>query len=588
MSANRTSHPLVTTDPRARAAYAEGAGIYRIIPAGVAVPSSVTELQSLVGWALTTGTPLTARGAGSGIPGNAVGSGVVVDLRDGMPKTLELDPASRTAITSGNITQGELNRAAAKHGLRLPPDPSSSAWATLGGMVATNAAGARSVRYGPVRPWVMGMEVVTADAEVGWLSRGEASGPTVSEGVNSRGLPSALNRFNLKTAPAIRAAADLVRVRFPRVRKNTAGYALDHWLATGDDLELMIGAEGTLGLVTTIRWQLDPIPAARSGLRIALRSLDDLEEAVRALVALEPSAVELLDKTFLDLVGSATRPPLGAEAEPAANESNRAASDRRGQLAGIPAGTEALLLVEFERDNTAAARGVAGDAVRATKALATDIATALTAAEEKELWGLRHAASPILASLPPDRRSLQIIEDGCVPLPRLGAYVRAIREAAARQEITVVIFGHAGDGNVHVNALPELARPDWPERVSGLYEEVNAAAIRLGGTISGEHGDGRLRAPLLEALYGSEILDLFHGVKTAFDPQGILNPGVKLGPGDPALAGLKIGPDAAVIPEDIALALRDIERTGGYARSRMEIAGTQQGKGERANGTGGR
>ncbi len=553
MSNSPEPTPLVNTDPRARAAYSEGAGIYRLVPLGVAVPASVSELQSLVAWARATRTPLTARGAGSGIPGNAVGHGVVVDLRDGMPRTLEVDPVSRTAITSANITQGELNQAAAEHRLRLPPDPSSSRWATLGGMVATNAAGARTVRYGPVRPWVMGMEVVTGDGEVGWLSRGEASGPMVSQGAINRGLPTAVNRFHLKTAPAIRLAADEIRARFPRVRKNTAGYALDHWLTTGDDLELLIGAEGTLGFITTIRWRLDPIPAARSGVRIALRSLDDLEEAVRALNAFEPSAIELLDRTFLDLV--------------------REAREAKGEaVADLPAGTEAILLVEFERANKKAARGAAGDAVRSVKALATDVATALTAEEEKELWALRHAASPILAGLPSDRRSLQVIEDGCVPLPALGAYVHAIREAAARQGIMVVVFGHAGDGNVHVNALPEVAQPDWPLRIRALYDEVNAAAIALGGTVSGEHGDGRLRAPLLEAQYGAAIVDLFRRVKTAFDPDGILNPGVKVDLGESALGGLKLGPDAAVIPDDIALALREIERTGGYARSRMDIA----------------
>lgn len=568
MSNSPEPTPLVNTDPRARAAYSEGAGIYRLVPLGVAVPASVSELQSLVAWARATRTPLTARGAGSGIPGNAVGRGVIVDLRDGMPRTLEIDPVSRTAITSANITQGELNKAAAEHGLRLPPDPSSSRWATLGGMVATNAAGARTVRYGPVRPWVMGMEVVTGDGEVGWLSRGEASGPMMSQGAINRGLPTAVNRFHLRTAPAIRLAADEIWARFPRVRKNTAGYALDHWLTTGDDLELLIGAEGTLGFITTIRWRLDPIPAARSGVRIALRSLDDLEEAVQALSAFEPSAIELLDRTFLDLVRDA-----------------RAAKGEA--VADLPAGSEAILLVEFERANTKAAHGAAGDAVRSVKALATDVATALTAEEEKDLWALRHAASPILAGLPSDRRSLQVIEDGCVPLASLGAYVRAIREAAARQGIMVVIFGHAGDGNVHVNALPEVARPDWPLRIRALYDEVNAAVIALGGTVSGEHGDGRLRAPLLEAQYGAGIVDLFRRIKTAFDPDGILNPGVKVDAGESALGGLKLGPDAAVIPDDIALALREIERTGGYARSRMDIAGTA-GKREEGMGDAGR
>ncbi|HXI21874.1 MAG TPA: FAD-linked oxidase C-terminal domain-containing protein, partial [Gemmatimonadales bacterium] len=196
---------------------------------------------------------------------------------------------------------------------------------------------------------------------------------------------------------------------------------------------------------------------------------------------------------------------------------------------------------------------------------------ALTTEQERRLWALRHAASPILASLPPDRRSLQVIEDGCVPLPRLGDYARAIREAATECGITVVIFGHAGDGHLHVNALPELARPDWVERVERLYRAVNAAAIRLGGTVSGEHGDGRLRAPLLEQLYGPELVGLFRRVKAAFDPHGIFNPGVKLGGASP-IRHLKLGPDAAAIDEDIALGLRDIEQSGGYARSRLALA----------------
>lgn len=543
--------PLVRTDPRLRAAYSEGAGIYRIIPAGVALPRSIADLQALVEWARGTGTPLVPRGAGSGIPGNAVGPGVIVDLRERMPRVLEVDKASATAVTSANVTLADLNRTAEAVGLRLPPDPASAAWATLGGMVATNAAGAHSVRYGPVRPWVIGMEVVTADGELGWFSRGETSNPPVGQETRGPALPAAIDRLHRLTVPLIRGRAELIRERFPKVRKNTAGYALDQWLRSGDDLDLLIGAEGTLALVTAIRWQLDPIPRARTGLRVALRSLDDLEEAVTAIVALEPSAVELLDRTFLDLLT-----PAG----------------HGGEGPALPEGSEAVLLVEFERDKAARARAATADAARALRSLATDVTAALTRDEEHRLWRLRHAASPILASLPADRRSLQVIEDGCVPLPRLGEYVRLIRRTADRLRITAVIFGHAGDGNIHVNAIPQLNEPDWAERVQQLYTEVNAAAIQLGGTVSGEHGDGRLRAPLLEALYGSEIVELFAGVKTAFDPDGIFNPGVKLAPDAPALTRLKLGPDAAAIPDDVAAALRDIERTGGYARSRVEIA----------------
>ncbi len=540
-------HPLIQTDLRIRAAYAETAGIYRIVPAGVAIPASLADLRSLVAWAGRAGVGLTARGAGSGIPGNAVGEGVVIDLRERMPRRLEVDASRRTAITSANITQAELTRAALPYGLRLPPDPSSSGWATLGGMVSTNASGPRTVRYGPVRPWVAALEVVTSDGEAGWLERGQAStapgGPTLA----------ALHRFSRDAADQVRAAGDLIQARFPRTRKNTAGYALDRWLASGEDLDLFIGAEGTLGLVTTILWRLDPIPPARSGLRVALASLDDLEPAVRALVPLDPSAVELLDRTFLDLL-----PGRGGDTTPPA--------------------AEAVLLVEFERSDQRGARRVATDAVQALQDLALEVATALTPEEEQRLWALRHAASPILAALPPDRRSLQVVEDGCVPLAALGAYVRALREAAERQDLTVVIFGHAGDGNVHVNVLPELARTDWPKRIAALFEEVSAAAIALGGTISGEHGDGRLRTPLLERLYGGDIVRLFERVKTAFDPVGIFNPGVKVGASAPSLAQLKVGAAAAPIPDDIAQALREIERSGGYARSRVDLAQTSGGQ----------
>ncbi|MEO8636876.1 MAG: FAD-binding oxidoreductase [Gemmatimonadales bacterium] len=531
---------LVQRDLRLRSAYAEGAGIYRILPAGVALPASLVELKALIRWAAESGTALTARGAGSSIPGSAVGAGIIVDLRERMPRRLEINAESRTAITSANITQQELNAAALPYGLRLPPDPSSSRWATLGGMVSTNAAGARTVRYGPARKWVDALEIVTADGDVVWLERGAPSTGTT------------IDRFHHDAVPALRAAAGTIGERFPRTRKNTAGYALDAWLASGDDLDLFVGAEGTLGLITTIRWRLDPIPAARAGLRISLGRLDQLEEAVVALVALDPSAIELLDRTFLDLV------------------SERAGTGR--EAVGVPEGTEAVLLVEFERNTAAQVRGVVGDAVRAVKEISTDIATALTPEEEQRLWALRHAASPILASLPPERRSLQVIEDGCVPLSHLGEYVAAIRLAAQRWRITAVIFGHAGDGHLHVNLLPELAELDWPARVRGLYTEVSAAVMKLGGTVSGEHGDGRLRAPLLAAQYGPAVMDLFQQVKTAFDPEGIFNPGVKLPRGSSPFRNLKVGLDVTPIPDDIALALREIERSGGYARSRVEIA----------------
>ncbi|HUR96201.1 MAG TPA: FAD-binding oxidoreductase [Gemmatimonadales bacterium] len=526
---------LFRTDHRARAAYAEAAGIFRILPAAVCVPIDREDLASLAHWASAHRVALVPRGAGSAMGGGNVGDGVVVDLT-ALPRRVEVDGVRRQARASASVALADLNIAADGAGLRLPPDPSSGRWATLGGMLSTNAAGARTVRYGSVRRWVESLELVTADGEIVELRRGRAAAP------RSR----TIERFESRAAPAIRAAAALVEARFPRTRKNASGYALDAWLASGDLIDLVVGAEGTLGFVTSAEWRLDPLPAARAGLRVALRSLDVLGDAVAALLEHDPSAVELLDRTFLELVGET--------------------------------GAEAMLLVELEREDEAAARRAVDRAAAAVAPWAVEVDTASTTAATERLWGLRHAASPILAGLPESRRSLQVIEDGCVPVPRMGEYVRAVREAAAARGLAVVIFGHAGDGHVHVNLLPELGRAGWESAVASLFEAVTDALVRLGGTPSGEHGDGRLRAGLLGRVYGDEIMALFATVKSAFDPLGILNPGVILpSPAEPTAGArpidrLKVGAGAVALPDDIARALRRIEQRGGYAQSRLELA----------------
>jgi D-lactate dehydrogenase len=218
---------------------------------------------------------------------------------------------------------------------------------------------------------------------------------------------------------------------------------------------------------------------------------------------------------------------------------------------------------------------MAESAVAAARPLSFEVDASLSRDGAERLWRLRHAASPILAGLPPERRSLQVIEDGCVPVARVGDYVAAVRAAAAARGLAVVIFGHAGDGNVHVNLLPELDRAGWEAEVAGLLEEITDTVVRLGGVPSGEHGDGRLRAGFLERVYGREIVALFRRVKDSFDPLGILNPGIILPSGEAPITRLKAGSGAVPLPPDIAAALRDIERGGGYARRRLEIADDQ-------------
>ena len=532
---------IYRTDPRARAAYAEAAGIYRILPSAVVLPADIEDLRRVICWAAEQAVALVPRGAGSAMGGGNVGEGVVVDLTRLKDQRLELDVPGRRANAGAAVTLDALNAVASVHRLRLPPDPSSGRWATLGGMVSTNAAGARSVRYGSVRRWVDALTLITAEGEIATLRRGR---PEQSAG------SAAVTRFERDVAARLREAGPLIRSRFPHTRKNSSGYALDAYLASGDVLDLVIGSEGTLGIVTEVEWRLDPIPSYRAGLRVALGSLDLLSYTVDALAGSQPSAVELLDRTFLDLISS----------------------ERKVGAALRCPGAQAVLLVELERDSEAALRAALEEATARVRPLAQAVDTAFSPAAAERLWGIRHAASPLIANLPESRRSLQVIEDACVPVDRMGDYIARVRAAAERRHIPLVMFGHAGDGHIHVNLLPEVGRAGWEEEVAGLLEEVTALVVELGGTPSGEHGDGRLRAHALQPIYGDEIIDLFRQVKTAFDPRGIFNPGVILPDSEPPIGRLKAGRSAAELPGDIASALREIERTGGYGRSRLEIA----------------
>ena len=534
-----TVRGVYRTDARARAAYAEGAGIYRILPQAICRPADIGDVKSLISWAAEHRIPLVPRGAGSAMGGGNVGDGVVVDLTGIVERRLEVDARRRRAVTSAQVTLAELDAATAPYGLRLPPDPSSGRWATLGGMVSTNAAGARSVRYGSVRRWVETLTLVTAEGESVKLSRGAAG----------QAHARVLDRFERDAAPRIQAASKLITDRFPKTRKNSSGYALDAYLASGDVLDLIIGAEGTLGIVTEIEWRLDDVPAFRAGLRVHLSSLRHLGNLVGALNQCDPSALELLDRSFLDLLGTDTR-----------------------SEAGLGADTEAIVLVELERNDPESLHQALRRASAGVAGWATTIETAYSPPEAEQLWAIRHAASPILAGLPENRRSLQVIEDGCVPVERMGEYIAAVRRSAAEHDIPVVMFGHAGDGHLHVNLLPELAREGWETAVASLLQEVTAVVIRLGGTPTGEHGDGRLRAGILLDVHGPEVLDLFRRVKEAFDPLGIFNPGIILPSGEPPISRLKVGPNAVPIPPDVQRALRDIELTGGYGRCRLELA----------------
>lgn len=531
----------IRTDSATRARYSEGAGIYRIVPAAVARPRDAAELARVLAWASERDLAVIPRGAGTGMAGGNVGEGLVVDLTAFGRPGPAINPATRLVIADAGIPLAAITAAAAGHGLRFLPDPSSAEWASVGGVVSTNAAGPRSFRHGAVDRWVAGLDLVTSEGLL-TLDRGRP--------VESR-HPVA-DRFANAVAPLLDAHRDAVLARTPSTSKQATGYGLARYHHTGDLVDLVIGSEGTLGIVTAARLRLVPEPAACATVELTLDDRDQIADVVAHLRQVRPVAIELFDASFLRVVhegGVAIDGPAGRD------------------------GAAAVLLVELEADSDAAIDAGLAAALPVPGLSAGRVRIARAPRDRRALWSLRHRASPMLAGLADGRRSLQVIEDGCVPLHALATYLEAVERACRGVGIDAVMFGHAGDGHVHVNLLPDMRRTDWLDAVRQVYLTVADTLEALGGTPSGEHGIGRIRAPLLERFLGPEAVADLHAIKRCFDPTGRFNPGVLLAAGGDPLSRLKVGPDAAPIPSDVAQWLRDVEVARRWDASRWPNAG---------------
>lgn len=528
---------FIRTDPVTRARYSQGGGIQRLLPAAVARPENHAELAQAIAWAGEQGLSITPRGAGSAMDGGSLGRGLVLDLTAfDRGAELAVDPVGQVVRASPGVTLDDVSRAAAAHRLRLGPDPSSSPWATVAGAISTNAAGPRTYGLGAMDQWVVEVELMTTD---GPLTLRRSARPDPDHPV--------VRRFERDAVPVLEANRVAVASRWPRTRKNTAGYALDRWWWSEHLLDLVIGSEGTLGVITGATLRLEPIPAHTAALRIALADRHSLPAAIGALEKVSPTAIELLDRSFIRLVQHRLT----------------------GDASSLPwHRVDALLLVELDGATHSGLDERVAEARQALAGMAIDQRVGRDTDEIEALWSIRHAASPILAAIRDGRRSLQVIEDGCVPVGRLGEYLDAVERACADARIDAVMFGHAGDGHVHVNLLPDVNGSDWLPRVRSVFDEVSSALIRLGGTPAGEHGAGRLRAGILEARLGAEAIACFGAIKRAFDPDGIFNPGVILPDGSDPFAELKVGAEAPGIPEGIATELWEIEQERRWGVSR--------------------
>jgi FAD/FMN-containing dehydrogenase len=531
---------IFRTDAEACAVYAEGAGIGRIVPRAIAVPADADDVAALVRWSASAGVPLTPRGSGSSMANGAIGPGVIVDLSR-LDTIGAVNTTARRVQVGPGAVRDAIDAAARATGLRFPPHPSSGAYCTIGGMVGTNAAGAETLGFGATRRWITGLECVLGDGSRVWVRRGE-SWPTAHPIVAAwHALFEAW-----RADPALPAA-----VRRAGVRKESSGYGIADALESGDLVDVLIGSEGTLAIFTAIECALTPVAGADATMVAAFPALEMAVDAALQAGAAGAVACELLDRTFLDVV-----------------------RDDAAAL-HIPDAAEAVLLMLAEGD-TADAAAAAATQLATTAAIcgASWCVTAQDPDAQHTLWHLRHAASPTISRLYPQLASVQVIEDGCVPPEAFPAYVRGVRAILEKHQVPGVIFGHAGDAHAHVNPLIDMQADDWRARLSVIYAEVHAMIGMLGGTAAGEHGDGRLRAPLVPVLWPGEAVAAFRALKAAGDPAGVLNPGVILPAADATPFGdVKYDPALPPLPLAARTALDQVAASRGYSGFRLSQLG---------------
>jgi FAD/FMN-containing dehydrogenase/Fe-S oxidoreductase len=494
----------VHADLGTRALYTSDASLYRALPALVVEPRDAFELGAVVRLCAESGAPVHLRGAGTSIAGNALGAGVVVATRS-LARIEELDPERGFAVVEPGVVLDDLNAAAARYGLRVGPDPSTHSRCTVGGMIGNNACGSHSVAWGTTARNTLGLDVIRSDGtQVRLTSPGGPRRPADPAWPELAGpLAYDLRAFTAQHEERIRA-------ELPSWSRRVSGYALD-WLLPEhgpDHAKALVGTEGTCAVVARAVVRLVRPPAVRA--MVVLGFADDIDgaEAVPALLTAEPFTVESLSAELLQLAGAT-------------------ADD-----VGLPRGG-AWLMVEARADDAAGAREHAARLAAAVgRSLdGEDVHFMAEGPALAALWRIREDGAGHAARLADGTRGWPGFEDSAVPPERLGAYLADMRALLRTHGLPAVSYGHYGEGCVHLRVGFGLDRPEGVERYRRFMVEAADLVVRHGGSLSGEHGDGRSRGPLLERQFSAELLAAFAAYRRLWDPLGMLNPSIIVDPG---------------------------------------------------------
>ncbi|HKG50970.1 MAG TPA: FAD-linked oxidase C-terminal domain-containing protein [Actinomycetales bacterium] len=477
-----------------RSLYSSDASLYRVEPRAVVAPRHPDEVLATLAVCRELGVPITMRGAGTSIAGNAVGPGVVVDVSRHLHRVLDIDPDAGTALVEPGVVQASLQRAAAPYGLRFGPDPSTHNRATLGGMIGNNACGSRALGYGRTSDNVLGLDVVAGSGErlrLGALNGSMSSSPLLAE----------LDRV-------VGADLAVLRTELGRFGRQVSGYSLEHLLPErGTDVaKALVGSEGTLALTLGARVRLVRDAPVRVLVALGYAGMAEAADAVPAVLPHQPIACEGLDARIVEVV----RARFGPSSVP-----------------DLPRG-RGWLMVELAGDHATEvadrARAVVADAGALEARVVTDLPQAAA------LWRIREDGAGLAGRTPAGAPAHAGWEDAAVPPERLGVYLREFERLLADHGLAGLPYGHFGDGCVHIRIDFPFGTPEGTKVFRTFLLDAARLVAGHGGSMSGEHGDGRARGELLPLMYSPAAIGLFERVKAVFDPDDLLNPGVIVRP----------------------------------------------------------
>jgi FAD/FMN-containing dehydrogenase/Fe-S oxidoreductase len=509
----------VRFDEYSRELYATDASAYEVTPIGVVFPVSTDDVAAVMSYCADEGIPVLPRGGGTSLAGKAVNEAVVLDFTRHMNGTLGVDPEARRARAQSGVTLGDLNRELEAHGLKFAPDPSTADRSAIGGAIGNNTTGAHSLLYGKTDAYVESCEVVLADGSVETF--GEIGLEEARETADPEG--DLLERIYAEVLRIIDDEREEIEEAYPSMKRNVSGYNLD-WLiqdAYGAEREtgepaaeggtinlakLKCGSEGTLGIVTEAEVRLEPIPNSKAIGLLTYHSLQEAMEDVGPILEHDAAAIEVLDGVSLDLA--------------------RDLEEFKDVVGILPEETDSFLLIEFYGDSEAACRQQVKDLLEDRVGdIAFDGYEAYDEKTQKDFWKMRKASTPILLSRTGDEKHIAFIEDVAIPPEHLPEYVADFQAIFEEHDTIGSFYAHAGPGCMHVRPLVNTKTAEGTETMVSIADAATDLAVKYGGSVSGEHGDGRARTQWNRKLYGEHLWNVFGDLKTAFDPDWLLNPG---------------------------------------------------------------